>query len=182
MAVRVLDTQTGQSLSTGEQGLLYVKGPNVMKGYLKLPEKTEQVLHDGWYNTGDIVSIDADGFVTIRDRLSRFSKIGGEMVPHMTIEDICMKGLNAHDSVVAVTSVPDEKKGEQIVILYEKEKVDLDALQYVLAESGLPKLYIPKRENLIGVEEIPHLGSGKLDIMKLRQLANKRIAKNETSD
>ncbi|MHC5137466.1 MAG: hypothetical protein ACYSN7_02820, partial [Planctomycetota bacterium] len=89
---------------------------------------------------------------------------------------------NAHDSVVAVTSVPDEKMGEQIVILYEKEKVDLDALQYVLAESGLPRLYLPKRENLIGVEEIPHLGSGKLDIMKLRQLANKRIAKNETSD
>ena len=182
LAVKVLDTQTDELVQSGQQGLLYVKGPNVMSGYLKLPEKTEQVLQDGWYNTGDIVSIDADGFVTIRDRLSRFSKIGGEMVPHMTIEDICMKGLNAHDSVVAVTSVPDAKKGEQIVILYEKEKVDLDALKYVLAESGLPKLYIPKRENLIGVEEIPHLGSGKLDIMKLRQLANERIGKNETSD
>lgn len=177
MAVRVLDTQTGEPVSTGEQGLLYVKGPNVMKGYLKLPEKTEQVLQDGWYNTGDIVSVDADGFVTIRDRLSRFSKIGGEMVPHMTIEETVMKGLSMHDPIIAVTSVPDEKKGEQIVILYEKNKVDLDALQYILAESGLPKLYIPKKENLIAVDEIPQLGSGKLDIMKLRKIAMK--AKNE---
>ena len=177
MAVKVLDTQTGDPVPTGEQGLLYVKGPNVMKGYLKLPEKTEQVLRDGWYNTGDIVSVDADGFVTIRDRLSRFSKIGGEMVPHMTIEEVALKGLNTTESVIAVTSVPDAKKGEQLVILYDKERVDADALQFILAESDLPKLYIPKKDNLVGVEEIPHLGSGKLDIMKLRQIAMK--AKNE---
>jgi acyl-[acyl-carrier-protein]-phospholipid O-acyltransferase/long-chain-fatty-acid--[acyl-carrier-protein] ligase len=182
MAVKVLDTQTGELVPTGEQGLLYVKGPNVTKGYLKLPEKTEQVLRDGWYNTGDIVSVDADGFVTIRDRLSRFSKIGGEMVPHITIEDVCQKGLGTAETVVAVTSVPDAKKGEQLVILYDKGQVDVDALHFVLAESDLPKLYIPKKDNLIGVDQIPHLGSGKLDIMKLRQLANERIAKNETSD
>ena len=164
-------SKPAQPVEPGQAGLLYVKGPNVMKGYLELPEKTAEVLKDGWYNTGDIVSIDADGFVTIRDRLSRFSKIGGEMVPHMTIEEVCMQGLGIHEPVMAVTSVPDEKKGEQIVILYEKEKVDVDALFYVLAESGLPKLYIPKRENIIAVEEIPHLGSGKLDMMKLRQVA-----------
>jgi acyl-[acyl-carrier-protein]-phospholipid O-acyltransferase/long-chain-fatty-acid--[acyl-carrier-protein] ligase len=180
LAVKVLDTQTSQPVSTGEQGLLYVKGPNVMAGYLKLPEKTAEVLIDGWYNTGDIVSIDADGFVTIRDRFSRFSKIGGEMVPHMTIEEVCQKGLGIAESVVAVTSVPDAKKGEQIVILYDKEKVDADALQFILAESDLPKLYIPKKGNLIAVDGIPHLGSGKLDIMKLRQIASERITKNET--
>ena len=171
IAVKVLDTQTGELVPTGEQGLLYVKGPNVMKGYLKLSEKTEQVLRDGWYNTGDIVSVDADGFVTIRDRLSRFSKIGGEMVPHMTIEQVALKGLGVHEPVVAVTSVPDAKKGEQLVVLYDKKRVDVDALHYILAESELPKLYIPKKDNLIAVDEIPHLGSGKLDIMKLRQLA-----------
>ncbi|MBC8378898.1 MAG: MFS transporter [Planctomycetes bacterium] len=171
MAVKVLDVETGEPVEQGQPGLLYVKGANVMKGYLKLPEKTAEVLNDGWYNTGDIVSIDPDGFVTICDRLSRFSKIGGEMVPHMTIEEACMQGLNIHEPVLAVTSVPDEKKGEQIIILYEKKKVDHDALQYVLAESHLPKLYIPKRENLIAVDEIPHLGSGKLDMMKLRQMA-----------
>ena len=171
MAVRVLNVETGDPVEQGQSGLLYVKGPNVMKGYLKLPEKTAEVLNDGWYNTGDIVSIDADGFVSIRDRLSRFSKIGGEMVPHMTIEEVCMQGLHTHEPILAVTSVPDEKKGEQIVILYEKEKVDLDALQYVLAECDMPKLYIPKADNLIAVDEIPHLGSGKLDMMKLRQMA-----------
>jgi acyl-[acyl-carrier-protein]-phospholipid O-acyltransferase/long-chain-fatty-acid--[acyl-carrier-protein] ligase len=82
-----------------------------------------------------------------------------------------MKGLATNEPVVAVTSVPDEKKGEQLVILYEKEKIDPDKLRQVLDESDLPKLYIPKPGNLIGVDEIPHLGSGKLDLMKLRELA-----------
>lgn len=171
MAVRVLDVNSGEPVEPGQPGLLYVKGPNVMKDYLKLPDKTEQVLKDGWYNTGDVVSIDEDGFMTIRDRLSRFSKVGGEMVPHMTIEEVCMQGLGIREPVIAVTSIPDEKKGEQLVILYEKEKVKHDDLRRVLDESDLPKLYIPKRENVIGVEEIPHLGSGKLDLMKLRELA-----------
>jgi acyl-[acyl-carrier-protein]-phospholipid O-acyltransferase/long-chain-fatty-acid--[acyl-carrier-protein] ligase len=171
LAVKVLDVQTGEPVEPGQPGLLYVKGPNVMKGYLRLPDKTEQVLKDGWYNTGDVVSIDEDGFMTIRDRLSRFSKVGGEMVPHMTVEEVCMQGLGIREPVIAVTSIPDEKKGEQLVILYEKEKVDPDQLRRVLDESDLPKLYIPKREDLIGVDEIPLLGSGKLDLMKLRQLA-----------
>jgi len=99
-------------------------------------------------------------------------------VPHMTIEEVCQKGLGAAESVVAVTSVPDAKKGEQLVILYDKEKVDADALYFILAESDLPKLYIPKKDNLIGIEEIPQLGSGKLDIMKLRQIAIDAIKEN----
>lgn len=182
LAVRVLDVETGRPVPCGEPGILHVKGPNVMTGYLKLPDKTAAVLQDDWYNTGDIVSIDADGFVTIRDRLSRFSKIGGEMVPHMTIEDTVLKGLGTTESVVAVTSIPDEKKGEQLVILYDKEKVDADALHYVLAESQMPRLYIPKKENLIGVDELPHLGSGKLDIMKLRQIATEVMDKKDTAE
>ncbi len=182
MAVRVLDTQTGDPIKTGEQGLLFVKGPNVMTGYLKLPEKTAEVLRDGWYNTGDIVSVDADGFVTICDRLSRFSKIGGEMVPHGTVEQAVLKGLNTVEPIVAVTSVPDTKKGEQLVVLYDKQAVDGDALYSILAESDLPKLYIPRRDNLIAVEEILHLGSGKLDIMKLRQLAQESMNKKESME
>jgi len=179
LAFKVLDVETGLPVPMGEPGILHVKGANVMKGYLKLQEKTDQVLHDGWYNTGDIVSVDPDGFVTIRDRLSRFSKIGGEMVPHMTIEETVLKGLNITESVIAVTSVPDAKKGEQLVILYDREKVDADALNYILAESDLPKLYIPKKDNLIAVDEIPHLGSGKLDMMKLKQIAKEAKTSNE---
>lgn len=173
LAVRVLDVETGRPVELGQPGLLFVKGPNVMKGYLKMPEMTQKVLKDGWYNTGDIVSIDEDGFVTIHDRLSRFSKIGGEMVPHLTIEETVMEKLSLHEPVLAVTSLPDEKKGEQLVILYNRQKVDGDKLYAILAESGLPKLYIPKRENLIGIDEIPHLGSGKLDMIRLRQTAEK---------
>jgi acyl-[acyl-carrier-protein]-phospholipid O-acyltransferase/long-chain-fatty-acid--[acyl-carrier-protein] ligase len=171
MAARVLHPETGRPVPIGESGVLWLKGPNIMKGYLNLPEKTAQVLQDGWYNSGDIVTLDRDGFITITDRLSRFSKIGGEMVPHMTIEETCMQLLGLGEASVAVTSLPDEKKGEQIVLVYDKNKVDPDRLYEKLAESDLPKLYIPKRENLIGIDEIPHLGSGKLDMLKIRQLA-----------
>ncbi len=175
LALRVADPETGELLDYNEPGVLWVKGPNVMKGYLNQPDKTAQVLRVGWYNTGDIVTVDEDGFIAIRDRLSRFSKIGGEMVPHMTIEEVALQGLGTHEPVVAVTSVPDEKKGEQLVLLYEADKADADMLYAALAESSLPKLYIPKRENIIAVESIPHLGSGKLDMMRLRQMAIERL-------
>lgn len=179
LAVRVAHPETGELLGFDEPGVLWVKGANVMKGYLNNPEKTAQVVKDGWYNTGDIVTVDEDGFITIRDRQSRFSKIGGEMVPHMTIEDVCLSSLGMHEPCVAVTSVPDEKKGEQLVLLYDQNKVDVDALCRVLVESSLPKLYIPKRENILAIDGIPHLGSGKLDMMRLRQTAAERLAKKE---
>jgi acyl-[acyl-carrier-protein]-phospholipid O-acyltransferase/long-chain-fatty-acid--[acyl-carrier-protein] ligase len=173
MAVRVLHPETGDPVEMGQPGLLYVKGPNVMKGYLKLPEKTTEVLHDGWYNTGDIVSVDEDGFVTIHDRLSRFSKIGGEMVPHMVVEDAVHTALETQERVVAVTGLPDEKKGEKLVMLYVRDRIDADGLYEILKSADLPNLYIPKRENLIPVNAIPLLGSGKLDIMEVRQTALK---------
>lgn len=175
LAVRVVDSQTGRLLDYNQPGLLWVKGANVMKGYLNLPDKTAEVLQDGWYNTGDIVSVDEDGFITIHDRLSRFSKIGGEMVSHRRLEEVCLEGLGTHEPVVAVISVPDEKKGEQLVLVYETGKVDAQRLRRVLVESHLPKLYIPKPENIIGLEQIPHLGSGKLDILRLRQIAMERL-------
>jgi len=173
MAVRVLHPETAEPVQMGQPGLLYVKGPNVMKSYLQMPEKTAEVLCDGWYNTGDIVSIDEDGFVTIHDRLSRFSKIGGEMVPHMVVEDAVLAALQTQERVVAVTGLPDEKKGEKLVMLYMKDKVDADRLAEILNAADLPNLYIPKRENLVPVDTIPVLGSGKLDIMEVRQTALK---------
>jgi len=171
MASKILHPETGLPVGMGESGVLWLKGPNIMKGYLNLPEKTAQVLQDGWYNTGDIVSKDPDGFITITDRLSRFSKIGGEMVPHMTIEETCIRSLGLAEGSIAVTSLPDEKKGEQIVLVYAKGQVDSDRLYEKLAESDLPKLYIPKRENIIGVDEVPRLGSGKLDMLRIRRIA-----------
>lgn len=173
MAVRVLNPETGEPVEMGQPGLLYVKGPNVMKGYLKLPEKTADVLNNGWYNTGDIVSIDEEGFVTIHDRLSRFSKVGGEMVPHMVIEDAVLTALDTQEKIVAVTGLPDEKKGEKLVMLYISDKVPVDRLYEILKNADLPNLYIPRRENLVPVDSIPLLGSGKLDIMGVRQAALK---------
>jgi len=179
LALRVVHPETGEPVGFDEPGVLWVKGANVMKGYLNNPEKTAQVVKNGWYNTGDIVTVDEDGFITIRDRLSRFSKIGGEMVPHMTIEEVCLEGLGMHEPVVAITSVPDEKKGEQLVLLFEEGRVDPDTLLRVLAESSLPKLYIPKHDNIFGVESIPYLGSGKLDMMHLRQIALERLSQRK---
>jgi acyl-[acyl-carrier-protein]-phospholipid O-acyltransferase/long-chain-fatty-acid--[acyl-carrier-protein] ligase len=179
IAARVIDIDTGKPLSFGQQGLLCIKGPNVMRGYLDQPEKTSQVLQNGWYNTGDIATIDEDGFVTITDRLSRFSKIGGEMVGHLAVEDICMRDLGTGDQLVAVTSVPDLKKGEELVVLYVAGRVDGDLLHRKVSESNLPNLCKPKRDRFLPVEAIPTLGSGKLDVMKLKQLAMAAIDKTD---
>jgi len=113
VAVKIADVETKQSLEIGRKGLLMVKGPNVMLGYLGMEEESNEVLKNSWYNTGDIAKIDEDGFLTITDRLSRFSKIGGEMVPHVGVEEVYMQGLNTDEQVVAVTSVPHPKKGEE---------------------------------------------------------------------
>jgi acyl-[acyl-carrier-protein]-phospholipid O-acyltransferase/long-chain-fatty-acid--[acyl-carrier-protein] ligase len=116
VAARVVDPDTGEPLPPNQPGLLLVKGPNRMIGYLGQPERTAEVFRDGWYITGDIASIDDDGFLKITDRLSRFSKIGGEMVPHVRVEEALGEILG--DMSCAVTSVPDEQRGERLVALY----------------------------------------------------------------
>ena len=172
VAVRVVDIETGQELPLGRQGLLYVKGPNVMLGYLGMPEETAEVIRDGWYNTGDIVIQDADGFVTMTDRLSRFSKIGGEMVSHYAIEEVFMEAGRFEHQVIAVSSVPDERKGEEIVVLYLPEVRDmLEEFFTAIDRSSLPNLWKPKRSNYFEIKEMPLLGSGKIDILKLRKIA-----------
>src|SRR5205085_8583764 len=114
IAVKVVDPSTGEGPLFDREGLLLVKGPNRMLGYLGDPEKTAEVLRDGWYVTGDIAAIDEAGFVRITDRLSRFSKIAGEMVPHVRVEEQIQTLL--HDQgTAAVTSVPDRTKGERLV-------------------------------------------------------------------
>jgi acyl-[acyl-carrier-protein]-phospholipid O-acyltransferase/long-chain-fatty-acid--[acyl-carrier-protein] ligase len=171
VAVRIVDPDTGAVLPQGEQGLLLVKGPNVMLGYWNRPDKTAEVLRDGWYVTGDIASLDPDGFVAITDRLSRFSKIGGEMVPHLAVEEVLQKGLGRTDAVVAVASVPDEKRGERLVVLHTPEAGDPDRLRAILEESPLPNLWKPGRDAYVLIEAMPLLGTGKLDLKGLKELA-----------
>jgi len=170
VAIRVVDPESGEPLKPGEPGLILVRGPNVMVGYLGRPDKTAEVVRDGWYVTGDIGIMDADGFVRITDRLSRFSKIGGEMVPHGVIEDE-LHGRLGQVGVLAVTAVPDEKKGEQLVVVYAKGATDAETLQRHLFESALPNLWKPGRDGLIEVESLPMLGTGKLDLKGLKDLA-----------
>ena len=118
IGVRIIDPESGESLPVDRPGLLLVRGPNVMLGYLNRPEKTAEVLRDGWYNTGDIAMVDGDGFLRITDRLSRFSKIGGEMVPHIKVEEKLHELLEADGQVLAVTAIPDEMKGERLVVIH----------------------------------------------------------------
>src|SRR3989475_1034252 len=169
VAAKVVDRDTGQPMKPGAEGLLLVKGANLMLGYLNAPDKTREVLRDGWYVTGDIATIDEDGFIRLTDRLSRFSKIAGEMVPHVKIEETITQILG--DAACVVTAIPDETKGERLVAFYSTKEVPPETLWSRLSESNLPKLWIPKRDNLYYLDPIPMLGSGKVDLKKVRELA-----------
>lgn len=186
VATKITHPDTGEELGINQEGLLWISGPNVMHGYLNNDEKTREVLVDGWYNTGDIARVDEDGFVEITGRLSRFSKIGGEMVPHVRIENALAKILEADATGgedddnplprVAVTAVPDEKKGERIVVLHKPFSRPLDEVIQKLSESGLPNIWIPARDCFVEVEEIPLLGTGKLDLKAVRTTAEEHFA------
>jgi acyl-[acyl-carrier-protein]-phospholipid O-acyltransferase/long-chain-fatty-acid--[acyl-carrier-protein] ligase len=174
VAVKVIDADSGRPLGANQEGLLLVKGPNLMLGYLNQPELTDQSIRRGWYVTGDIASLDEDGFIRITDRVSRFSKIGGEMVPHVKIEETINEVLGVASSVV--TAVPDPQRGEKLVAFYTQNGIDRDELWDKLNKSNLPKLWVPKRENLYLIDSIPVLGSGKADLKKIKTMALERIA------
>ena len=177
--VQVVDQQSGAVLETGATGILRVKGPNVMAGYLGKPERTGEVLQDGWYDTGDVARIDADGFITILDRVSRYSKIGGEMVPHLAVEDVLVQGLGALDRAVVVTGVQHAEKGEQLVVLHLPEAGPAERLQEIVRASELPNLWKPSPRRYFEVDSLPLLGSGKLDLQAVRQLASELAAPAE---
>jgi acyl-[acyl-carrier-protein]-phospholipid O-acyltransferase/long-chain-fatty-acid--[acyl-carrier-protein] ligase len=173
VAAKVVDQITGEGPLVGREGLLLVRGANMMKGYLGEPERTAEVIRDGWYVTGDIAKIDEDGFVYITDRLSRFSKIGGEMVPHIKVEE-AINGILG-DSASVVTAVPDVSRGERLVAFYSKPDVAAETVWERLCQSELPKLWIPKRECLLPIDAIPTLGTGKVDLRRVKALANERV-------
>jgi len=168
VAIKIVDPETFIEVPSGNSGMLLVKGPNVMRGYLGDPEKSSEVIRDGYYLTGDIASVDDEGFVVIEDRLSRFAKIGGEMVPHLKIEEELHEAIGATEQVLAVTSIPDDKRGERIVVL-STVVLDLPEVQRKLKAKGLPNLWIP--ESFKKIEQLPILGTGKLDLRRLKELA-----------
>ncbi len=169
LAIKITDPATEEEIPLNRQGMIWFKGPNVFPGYLGDPKKTAEVIKDGWFRTGDVGRVDDDGFLYIEGRISRFSKIAGEMVPHETVEAAINKvlGLDAEtERRIAVVGVPDEHKGEAILLLstiagpaLEQECIDL---RYKLLDEGLSSLWCPK--HIIPVSEIPVLASGKLDI------------------
>jgi acyl-[acyl-carrier-protein]-phospholipid O-acyltransferase/long-chain-fatty-acid--[acyl-carrier-protein] ligase len=169
VAVKIVDPETMEPLPPGQAGMLLVKGPNRMLGYLNEPERTAQVFHGDWYITGDMAKVDEDGFLAITDRLSRFSKVGGEMVPHLLVEERISKACG--DAPCAVTGLPDERKGERLAVLYTDPTITPEELWRRLAETDLPKLWLPKLENIHHVDELPVLGTGKLDLRGVRMRA-----------
>lgn len=171
VCVRIVDPETGARKPPGEPGMLQVKGPNVMKGYLGRPELTAQVIRDGWYVTGDIAKMEEDGFIILTDRLSRFSKIGGEMVPHIRVEEALHGAIEASEQLLVVTGVPDEKKGERLVVMHVLDDARLQKLVSALGGLGLPNLWVPREDAFFRMPEIPLLGTGKLDLRKVRDLA-----------
>jgi acyl-[acyl-carrier-protein]-phospholipid O-acyltransferase/long-chain-fatty-acid--[acyl-carrier-protein] ligase len=171
IAAEIREPETGRRLSLFETGMLWLRGPNIFEGYLHDPKQTAEVLRDGWLKTGDIGRFDEDGFLYIEGRLSRFSKIGGEMVPHEAIESkiVDLLELSGRDErPIAVMGVQDEAKGEALVLLSAVD-VDLTELRKKLHEAGVPNLWIPK--HVQRVEAIPVLASGKLDLKKCQGLA-----------
>jgi acyl-[acyl-carrier-protein]-phospholipid O-acyltransferase/long-chain-fatty-acid--[acyl-carrier-protein] ligase len=175
VSVRIVDNETGEQLGPGEVGMLLVKGPNVMSGYLGRPDLTSAAFRDGWYVTGDLGYMSEDGFLKITGRLSRFSKIGGEMVPHGRVEEALQEAVGADGQVFAVTAVGDDRKGEKLAALYTVDDKKVDEALKRLGQEGLPNLFIPRRENFVKVDAIPMLGSGKLDLQAIRRMAEEAL-------
>lgn len=172
---RIVDIETGEELGEEETGMLQVRGPNIMKGYHRLKEKTAESIVDGWYITGDVAKMDEDGFITITDRLARFSKIGGEMVPHIQVEQALHNALGLKEQVFAVTAVADERKGERLAVLHTNKEEEARKAREGLGEQGIPAIWQPRMSDFIPVEEIPVLGSGKMDLQKLKGIARETL-------
>jgi acyl-[acyl-carrier-protein]-phospholipid O-acyltransferase / long-chain-fatty-acid--[acyl-carrier-protein] ligase len=181
VAVRIVNPETSVPVGPNHDGMLMVKGPNVMAGYLGASEETHRVIRDGWYITGDMARTDEDGFLSITGRLSRFSKIGGEMVPHLEVEDTLHRVLGATESRLAVTSLSDDQKGERLVVLHTPLEVSLDELLKRMRETTLPRLWLPRRENYFQIQALPVLGSGKLDLRQLKETAQELAALREAA-
>jgi len=172
VTVKVVALDGETELDSGQEGMLCVKGPNVMIGYLNDPDGTADVMRDGWYVTGDVGKIDEDGFIEITDRLSRFSKIGGEMVPHVKIESELQEILSV--VIFGVTAIADDLKGERLVVVHSPLPRDWTPARLCegLRQRGLPNLWVPRPTSFIEVDEVPVLATGKTDLRMLKEIAH----------
>jgi len=174
VATKVVDPETMEDLPLGEPGMLLVKSVGSMIGYLNEPEMTRDAFLDSWYITGDIAKMDDGGFLTIVDRLSRFSKIAGEMVPHLAIEDKVNEILGGvHSTVISLSS---NRRGESLVVLFEHDSITEKQLWEELKLSGLPKLWLPKPDAVFKITEIPVLANGKVNLRAAKDIAVARVA------
>lgn len=173
--VRIENYETGQECGAGETGRILVKGALVMPGYLDEFEETSMRIRHGWYDTGDMGYLDAEGFLWHCGRLKRFVKIGGEMVSLVRVEDVLQKCLpeNVHCSVV---EVPDALKGVRIVAAVT-QKVDEKKILKQMSEQ-LPNIALPKQ--FVVIEELPKMGSGKVDFRTVTQMVQ-TIMRSKTS-
>lgn len=179
---RIVDPDSNVELEADKPGMLLIQGPNVMLGYLNQPEKTAEVIRDGWYITGDIARIDGEGFITIVDRANRFSKIGGEMVPHLKIEECLQQILsdespNDEEMQAVVTAIPHPSQGERLVVLHKATNLPVDEILTRMVAKGLPTLWMPSRDSFVAVPQIPILGSGKVDLKRVKEIANAEFGK-----
>ena len=174
--IRIVDPDTMEELKVGEDGLILIGGAQIMKGYLKDPERTAQAIAvingKRWYKTGDKGHVDEDGYLTIVDRYSRFAKLGGEMVSLGSV-DFKISECALFDEIDHfAVSVPDGSKGEKIVLVYAGEKTE-DEVKSLLKEVGLPPLMLPGA--VVKVDVLPKLGSGKCDIQTGKKIAMERL-------
>jgi acyl-[acyl-carrier-protein]-phospholipid O-acyltransferase / long-chain-fatty-acid--[acyl-carrier-protein] ligase len=172
VTVRIVDPETKAPKPIGDSGLVLVRGANVMVGYLGRPDLTAAAMHDGCYITGDIGRVDDDGFLFLTDRLSRFSKIGGEMVPHGVVEEHLQACSGRTERAFAVCGVPDAKKGERLMVVTILDPPSLQEVVKKMAGRGLPPLFVPRVDQFVPVPTLPVLGTGKIDLRAVKELCS----------
>lgn len=190
LAVRITDPDDdSRALPLTEQGMIWLKGANVFRGYIGREELNAKLFRDGWFKTGDLGSVDLNGFLSLGGRRSRFSKVAGEMVPHEVVETAIEAYVQQRCEVadpgtrmVAIVGVPDAQKGEALVLLsaahHGQLPQTLDAIRAHLVSEGLPRLWCPRE--IIPVESIPALPTGKLDLRGCQMLAEEALSQSQS--